>query len=224
MKARSPLAKLLSDQEGATIVEVTIMMSIIFVFVLGLVDLLFAFYQWNAAAKAVQVGARIAAVSSPVATGLNALPKAVVTDGLAEVGDPMPAFTATCSGGACSCTGTCNGVSGYNATAMNDIVYGRGRTSCGTPAGPYSIGMCNAFYRVAPANVRVVYTQPASGGIGFAGRSGGPAGIVTIELINMNYQFIFLGQLLTFANANPAMPPFTTSVSAEDLCSLGAGC
>ena len=30
-----------------------------------------ALYQWNAAAKAVEIGARIAAVSDPVASGLN---------------------------------------------------------------------------------------------------------------------------------------------------------
>jgi Flp pilus assembly protein TadG len=59
------------DNNGAVLVEATIMMTIMFV--LGSVDFLFAFYQWNAAAKAVQVGARIAAVSDPVATGLNGL-------------------------------------------------------------------------------------------------------------------------------------------------------
>ena len=42
------------------------MIPIIFLFLLGAIDFLFAFYQWNAAAKAVQVGARIAAVSTPV--------------------------------------------------------------------------------------------------------------------------------------------------------------
>ena len=35
-------------------------------------DFLFLFYQWNVAAKAVEIGARIAAVSDPVATNLDA--------------------------------------------------------------------------------------------------------------------------------------------------------
>lgn len=211
--------RLIRDQQGSTMVEMTIMMSIMFLFVLGLVDFLFAFYQWNAAAKAVQVGARIAAVSTPVVNGLNALPRAVVDAGLKEVGDPMPEFTVDCFAGSCSCTGTCNGVAGYNATAMNDIVYGRGRTSCQASTGNYSVGMCNLFYRVTPANVRIKYTQPpAPGGIGFAGRAGGPAPIVTVQLENLTFQFFFV----IFRNIN--MPRFTTTIMAEDLCSSGAGC
>src|SRR6516165_4850614 len=61
------------DERGAVLVEVTVMMTIMFVFLLGAIEFLFAFYQWNAAAKAVQIGARIAAVSDPVAIGLNRL-------------------------------------------------------------------------------------------------------------------------------------------------------
>ena len=101
-------------------------------FVLGSIDFLFAFYEWNAATKAVQVGARIAAVSNPVASNLNALSAAVVSASL-RPGSAMPSFTVTCDGGTatCSCEGTCIGVAGYNAAAMNTIVYGRGSTACG---------------------------------------------------------------------------------------------
>ena len=60
-------------------VEVTIMLSITLVLVLGAIDFLLLFYQWNAAAKAVQIGARLAAVSNPVASGLNNLSQAVVS-------------------------------------------------------------------------------------------------------------------------------------------------
>src|SRR5262245_7326978 len=132
MNRSAKFPRFLANQDGGTIVEVTLMMSIVFVVVLGLVDFLFAFYQWNGAAKAVQIGARIAAVSTPVVNGLNALSQQVVTDGTAETGDAMPAFEVTCSAGSCSCAGTCTGVSGFNTTAMNDIVYGRGRTTCNT--------------------------------------------------------------------------------------------
>ena len=48
--------QLLGDTNGAVMVEVTIMLSIILVLVLGGIELLFLFYQWNAAAKAVQIG------------------------------------------------------------------------------------------------------------------------------------------------------------------------
>ena len=57
------------DQRGAVIVEVTIVMTLMFVLVLGGIEFLLLFYQRNAAAKAVQIGARLAAVSDPVAAG-----------------------------------------------------------------------------------------------------------------------------------------------------------
>src|SRR5262249_50349291 len=119
----SSLTNLRRDQNGGVLVEVTVMFPIIFMFVLGAIDFLFAFYEWNAAAKAVQVGARIAAVSTPVVNGLKSV------DTTASVGNfgPGSSFTVTCngaSGGTCTCSGTCTGVSGYNSTAMNQIVFG----------------------------------------------------------------------------------------------------
>src|SRR5215475_5372597 len=112
---------LFRNEDGGVLVEVTVMIPIMFVFVLGSVDFLFAFYQWNAAAKAVEMGARIAAVSTPLANGLNSLSTSVLSSSL-HLGDTMPSFTVTCNaggGGGCSCSGTCSGVSGYNASALN---------------------------------------------------------------------------------------------------------
>jgi len=45
------------DQRGAVIVEVTIVMTLMFVLVPGGIEFLLLFYQWNAAAKVVQIGA-----------------------------------------------------------------------------------------------------------------------------------------------------------------------
>src|SRR5262249_35373466 len=70
-------------------------------------------------------------------------------------------------------------------------------------------------------NVRIDYAQPASGGIGFAGRTGGPAAIITVRLQNLPIQFFFLGGLMGFLNLN--MPPFIITGNTEDLCSSGSG-
>src|SRR5439155_12772422 len=59
-------SNLVVDERGAVLVEVTVVMTIMLVFLLGAIEFLFVFYQRNAAAKAVQVGSRIAAVSDPV--------------------------------------------------------------------------------------------------------------------------------------------------------------
>src|SRR5215472_2734312 len=119
------------DNDGGVLVEATIMITIMFVFMLGSIDFLFAFYQWNAATKAVEIGARIAAVSDPVAIGLDRLSTAVMSATL-NPEDPMPYFSVTCDGAnaTCTCTGACTGVSGYSNSAMNNIVFGRGNSGC----------------------------------------------------------------------------------------------
>jgi Flp pilus assembly protein TadG len=206
---------LLRDQRGAVLVEATVMMTIMFVFILGSIDFLFAFYQWNAAAKAVQIGARIAAVSDPVAAGLNNLSQVVVGAYVAP-GAGMPAFEVTCNGAtaSCRCTGACAGVGDYNAPAMNTIVFGRGSASCSDATNFYNAGMCDVFSRITPANVVISYTQT---GLGYAGRPGGPVPTITISIRNLPFQFFFLGGLMGF-NRIP-IPALTTSITAEDLSS-----
>src|ERR1700746_3779223 len=116
----------LGGETGSVLVEFAVLLPLIVIIVFGSVDLLYAFYQWNAAAKAVAIGARIAAVSDPVATGLNTLSNRVVLSGLAVPRAPMPSFTVTCNGdtATCDCAGTCTGLPSnpYDATAMNRIV------------------------------------------------------------------------------------------------------
>jgi Flp pilus assembly pilin Flp len=204
------------DEHGAVLVEVTVMMTIMFVFLLGAIEFLFAFYQWNAAAKAVQVGARIAAVSDPVAEGLNSLSVSAASFN-ATPGDPMPFFQITCDGASerctCSTEGACPAQLRYDAAAMRTIVYGRGSTSCSDATSFYATGMCDIFSRIKPANVLIVYTQT---GLGFADRPGGPAPTITVSLKDLPLQTFFLSGLFHF---NPNMPPLTTSVTAEDLSS-----
>jgi TadE-like protein len=211
------MLRVLRDESGAVLVEATVMMAIVFTFVLGSVDFLFAFYQWNAAAKAVEMGARIAAVSTPLANGLNSLSTSVLSSSL-HLGDTMPSFTVTCNaggGGGCSCSGTCSGVSGFNASALNDIVYGRGNAACGDATSFYDAGMCDIFPRIQPANVQIVYAQT---GLGYAGRNGGPVPTITVSIQNLPFQFFFLGGLLGFANIN--MPGLQTTITGEDLSSV----
>jgi hypothetical protein len=206
-------ARLASDQNGAVLVEATVMMIIILVFVLGSIEFLFVFYQWNAAAKAVQVGARLAAVSDPVALGLNNLSIAVEDSSLPP-GASMPFFEVTCNGAtmSCKCTGMCVGVGGYNSEAMNTIVFGRGSSSCTDATSFYSAGMCDIFPRIRPENVTVTYVQT---GLGYVGRPGGPAPTVIVALQNLSLEFFFLRGLLGFKNIQ--IPPLTTAITGEDL-------
>ena len=208
--------RLADDLEGAVLVEVTITLVIMLVFVLGSIEFLFLFYQWNAASKAVQVGARIAAVSDPVALGLNSLSNGVISASLPP-GSMMPNFVVRCEGrnSICSCSGACpiDGVR-YNSAAMNTIVFGRGSSSCSDATAFYNTGMCDVFPRITAANVVIVYAQS---GLGFVGRPGGPVPTITLSLQDLPFQFLFLGGLLGFKEIE--MPALRTAITAEDLSS-----
>jgi hypothetical protein len=207
----------LRDQHGAVMVEVTIMLSITLVLVFGAIDFLLLFYQWNAASKAVQIGARLAAVSDPVASGLNGLSRAVVSTSVPP-GAAMPKFIVTCDGRTATCTcnsvSACRGVKGYDRTAMNTIVFGRGSASCSDAKSADHVGMCDIFPKITPANVKIVYAQT---GLGYAGRPGGPMPTITVSLQNLPFQFFFLRGLMGFHDFE--IPESTVSLTAEDLSS-----
>lgn len=205
------------NADGAVLVEVTVVMTIMLVFIFGSIEFLFALYQWNSATKAVQIGARIAAVSDSVAAGLNNLSFAVVSASVLP-GDAMPVFKVTCNGATESCTcnppGACAGVGGYDPAAMNTIVFGRGSSSCSDATSFYDAGMCDIFPRISPANVVIVYTQT---GLGYAGRPGGPVPTITVSIQNLPFQFFFLSGVSGLRNI--PIPALTTSITAEDLSS-----
>lgn len=200
------------DQEGAVFAEFAIMLPMIVFVVFGSIDFLYAFYQWNAAAKAVAIGARIAAVSDSVAPGLNQLSSQALLNG-AMPGTPMPAFTVTCRNRSCTCVGVCTGLleNTFNTAAIDRIVFGRGRSAC-TQAGSYDTpGMCDVLASIRPENVVVVYKQS---GLGYAGRPGGPVPTIQVSLENMRFQLFFLSSL----GVHIAMPAVTATMTAEDLC------
>jgi TadE-like protein len=205
------------DQQGSVMVEVTITLSITLVLVFGAIDFLLLFYQWNAAAKAVQIGARLAAVSDPVASGLNNLSQAVVSASVPP-GAAMPNFVVTCDGRTvtCTCSGVnaCRGIKGYDGAAMNTIVFGRGSSSCSDAKSGDGVGMCDIFSRITPTNVKIVYAQT---GLGYAGRPGGPTPTITVSLQNLPFQFFFLRGLMGFHDFQ--IPASTVSLTAEDLSS-----
>jgi Flp pilus assembly protein TadG len=201
------------DEVGSPLVEVAVLIPIVFMFLFASADFLIAFYQWTAATKAVEVGARLAAVSDPVASGLSTIPTNALNGTTVQLGDTMPDFEVTCSGtGTCTCTrGTCTGFGAYSAAAMNTIVFGRGSSACGDAASFYYAGMCDILKQITAANVKVVYSQT---GLGYAGRAAGPVPTITVSLQNLNFQFLFLNGF-----AARTMPSFATTITGEGLSS-----
>ncbi len=207
-------------EDGTTIIEFTIAMMTFFAVVFGVVEFTYSYYQWSAASKAVQVGARIAAVSNPITPGLRTWTG--VGGGIIP-GDPMPAFDVTCqmSGAAVSCTGSPANVTATPSTAaFRDIVFGRGNVACVEPSpSPRQTGMCNVFSRITLNNVFVRYQNT---GLGYAGRPGGTVPTITVGLRSapndpgrLTFSFIFIGGLMNFAPVT--LPSFSTTVTGEDL-------
>jgi Flp pilus assembly protein TadG len=227
------ITRLISDQSGAVLVEATVMMILTLIFILGSVDFLLAYYQWTMANKAVQLGARIAAVSDPVAADLPAFDWTTTAYSPGDAVLPNSnLYSLICNGAAatCVCSATagasaptdCAGVgTTYSADAMRTIVYGRnylntGAANCAANAtnNLYLRGMCQIFSRIDVANVVVTYKDT---GLGYAYLPGGPTATVIITLQNLPFHFFFLSGLMGFIDVN--ISASATSMTGEDLSS-----
>lgn len=194
-------------------VEVTILMPLLLTLLFGFVDFGYAFYQWNAANKAVQAGARLAQISTPVASGLL-LEAKTPTDSL-DVGKAVPAnaYDATTynyictanSAGAVSCTcGASAACKNLNASqpAFDFIFNGSGSRA----------GMNTFLPILKKSEVRIQYQ---ASGLGYWTRPSGPVPTITVSITNHPFQFFFLGALLSFANIT--MPSMLSTVTGEDM-------
>jgi hypothetical protein len=205
--ASDSLRRLRSDSEGAALLEFTIFVGVFFTLLFGIIDFTFAFYQWNAATKAVQLGARLAAVSDPVASDLKVDNWDVAGYDSGETVLLADGFTYECTGAG---GGSCTNGGTYDAGAMDTIVFGRGNTECnGTPP---NIGMCNMFWAVTPENVRVTYEYT---GLGYAGRPTGPVPTIRVEVVGIPFRFYFLGGLMGFDDIE--IPGLASTITGEDL-------
>jgi hypothetical protein len=224
------LSRLCKDAEGATMVEFTVILFFLFLLLGGLVDFMYIFWQRNMLVKAVERGARIAAVSNSVAGGPSGL-DGFSTPGGCTPGDlyPPAAYDCVCNGATGACTAGANGPCGlaYNTAAMNTIVYGRGGSAATCRAAgknTYTIGMCDLATTLTatgdvtpltPANVIVEYSDT---GLGFCGRPGGPVPTIDVQLQNVKLNYFFLAGF--FFNVTSLNLPTTvkSSITGEDLC------
>lgn len=206
------LKRFARSEDGTTTVEMAIVVTLLLTLTLGFIDFGYAFYQWNAAAKAVQVGARLASISDPVAAALATAAPTSSPGAPVAAGAYGPFVCSYSSGG----TGSCSNSGNFNAAAFSRIF--RGDTAntnddacpaLGTNQRP---GMCHFFPGLTRNNVVVTYTAT---GLGYQTRLGGPVPTITVSLQNRTFQFFFLGGLLGFGDLN--MPSMLSTVTGEDL-------
>ena len=188
----------LRDASGGAAAEFALVLPLLLIFIFGIIDV--GHYMWtvNRAEKATQMGARYAVVTEMIPTGL-------ATYSFSQTGGvpqgsliPQSAFGgATCTSSGCTCNAgaTCPPLGTASTTAFNNIV-----------------ARMRAFYpEIQAANVAIEYGYS---GLGFAGDPNGPdvAPLVTVRLVNMNYQPMML---LVFG-ATVGLPDFAATLSLED--------
>jgi hypothetical protein len=199
-------SRLVRDTRGTAMVEMSLIIGLLLMFTLGMVDFSFAFIQWNGASKAAERLARLAAVSDPVDSDLQTL---TGLEGGAVPGSSMPSFDRVCTGATMTCTGGT-----YDSAAMTDLVN-------------RAINQTNLngilWGQLIPQRVVIRYTYTGlgfAGRPGVAGRPGGPVPTITVQLAGLNFNFFFLNGLLGFGPIQ--IPPMTTTVTGEDLSTVGS--
>ncbi len=221
MSAKSSL-KDREGEAGAVIVEATITIFVFLLLLFGVVEFSYIYYQWNSLTMATQRGARLAAVSNPVAYNLTKLTGLEPANNLP--GSTMPAFDCTCNGRTETCTGTVptnaqactweklNPVN-YSRDALNTILLGRGNNGTSCVQGLNNAGMCQFFPGLTRANIVVRYQYT---GMGYAGRTAGPVPTITVSLQDVSYNFILLSGLAGLTSVSfPARA--TSTITGEDL-------
>ncbi|MFY0692778.1 MAG: pilus assembly protein [Paracoccaceae bacterium] len=194
------------DESGLSLTEALLVLPIVLLVITAMVEAGFAVFQWNQSVKAVQIGSRIAAVSSPIVgdTAYQAL-----TDDLAgiDAGDPTPGtnLVVTCGADAAPC----------DAVRLNRLLTGSDG-ACASPGGAGSIiGMCDVAPFIGAENVRISYNRS---GLGYVGRPFGPVTNITVELRDITFDFLLLDALVPGVSSFniPAHPVSFTSEDVND--------
>lgn len=185
----SSVRRFLGDEAGISLTEALISLPIVMLAFAAFVEFGYAMFQWNQTVKALQYGARLAAVSDPVATGFN--PTAIAASGTG--GTAIPAGASFACGPA---------LAGCNTTALNRIVEGVGDRP----------GMHDLNWRIAPENVVVIYELS---GLGYYGRPTGAIATIRIEVRDVTFDLPLLGRLLGFDDIT--IPAHPVTLTTEDL-------
>jgi hypothetical protein len=204
------IKRLLRSRSGASAAEFGLVLPLLIILLLGIIDAGRFIWEYNRAEKATQAGARVAVVTQIIPQGVADFKYVGQNVGGVSYtqGDPL---TATALGvveckqtaGTLGCT--CNNASGYCPSL------GTANT-----AGFYAIAdrMQAMYPRVSRDRVIVEYR---GSGVGYAGDPGGMdiSPLVTVKLTGMTFN-----PLVLFGLVNFNLPPFSTSLTAEDSASI----
>jgi hypothetical protein len=194
----------LRNEDGATLIETSLVFTLLILLTLGFVDFARAFSQWNIAEKATQIGVRAAIITDPVREELADFDcdTPQITLGL-PCSEPLAQGfgTIACNGASSSCSAGSNMPSGntFDATAFNTI-----------------LSRMQVVYPGLQASQVIVEYRDIK--LGFAGREA-PVPAVTVRLSNIPFNFLTLNSLLGLPTIT--MPDFRATLIGEDLTAAG---
>lgn len=204
MVTRRSLAAFSRDSRGVVLTEALLTFPMVLLVFAAFVEFGYALSQWNQTVKALQYGARLAAVSDPLVAAAtfnaafpisNANPQKNGTDAPNDA-----SISATCTGAGCS-------------VELNRIVYGsRGANSCPDLASVPRVGMCHINPRIGKNNVVVTYQRS---GLGYWGRPDGPVLTMRLEVRGVTFELPVLGALLGLNGIT--VPAHPVTITTEDL-------
>lgn len=191
---------LLRHEGGGPAAEFALVLPLILLFLFGIIDVGRYVWEVNRGEKATQTGARWAAVTDMIPSGLATFSFAT-TGTLVPAGTPVPESLfpkVTCTSTSCTCASSCAFGPGYSGTAFANLVN----------------RMDDIKADIKAANVIVEYSYS---GLGFAGDPNGAdvAPLITVRLQNMK----FVPITLMLFSGTIDLPDFSYSLTMED----GAG-
>lgn len=204
------IGRLLRNRAGSSAAEFGLVLPLLIILLLGIIDAGRFIWEYNRAEKATQAGARVAIVTKIIPQGVADFKYVGQTvGGVAYLqGDPLAANAlgkVTCeqTGGSLGCA--CDSTNGYCPslgtanTAGFDAVVAR---------------MQAMYPRVSPARVVVEYS---GSGVGYAGD---PGGMDISPLVTVKLKDVPFNPLVFFGLVNFTLPPFSTTLTAEDSASV----
>lgn len=205
MRTVRALRNWLRADRGATGAEFAIVLPLALIFLLGLIDAGRYMYTINQAQKAVQVGARWAAVTDIMPIALQDY-SFVISGGVTQ-GDPVgtdnfTAYECTSDGSAVTCACESGGTCDFDLTTADED-----NDSFGV--------MYTRMEQMLPGLTEdQVVVRYANSGLGYAGDPTGPdiAPFVTVNINDMS----FIPTSLMIFDASVPLPDFSHTVTMED--------
>lgn len=195
--------RFLAESSGLALTEALMVVPILMLVCGAMIEFGMMVFQWNQTVKAMQVGARRAAVSTPL-TDISALSS--YGSAVAQ-GDPVPMPASTAAPRSVSCGA---GANPCDADALARLMNGSDDDGSGIT------GIRDVAPFIQPENIRITYQES---GLGYVGRPFGPVLTVTLEVRNLAFDLLLLDTLLSVN-----IPAHPVAITSEDLSDCEGTC